>query len=268
VVIKDPELHHLIEKRSTRPALLGALLIGAGGVAWYLFLPESAKAVMASAAVLNIFMGLIFVLTLVVFLFLYLGPFRNPGWMSPGFAGALFVFGLAAFSIGEFVREAVRKPYIVYNVVLGNQIFPSEVPQLQRSGYLEGGIWTKAYMVEYYPQVIDNNGRIDRNRLSELPPADQIAVGHVLFQYHCNDCHAAKQGYSAAAPLVRGWTPEMIQSMTMRLHEHHFFMPHWAGTQEEAELLSVYLASIAPPRPTGMVLPTAAAGRERTRETN
>ena len=107
-------MRDMIGSRSARPALLGAIMITVGGLGWYYFLPESAKAALASAAVLNVLV--------VVDLrpddrrFLpacILGPYKNPGWLSPGFAIALFLFGLAAFSTGEFIREAVRKPYVV-----------------------------------------------------------------------------------------------------------------------------------------------------------
>ena len=41
-----------------------------------------------------------------------------------------------------------------------------------------------------------------------------------------------------------------------------FFMPPWAGTREEAQLLAAYLSSIAPPRPAGME-PGSIAGERR-----
>jgi mono/diheme cytochrome c family protein len=187
-----------------------------------------------------------------VFLLLYIGPYRNPGWLSPGFAGTLLLFGLAATSTGEFIREAVRKPYISYNVVLGNQILPEQVPELRDEGYLEGGTWTKAFVADRYPQAM-SDGRVDTARLLELPEEDQVVLGEVLFQHHCNDCHAVQQGYSAVAPLLRGHTHEMIRSMVMHLDRAHFFMPPWAGTEEEAELLTRYLEEVAPPRPEGMI---------------
>ena len=251
VVIKDREQHALIESRSTRPALLGALLILAGGIGWFILLPESARAVISSAAVLNILIVLIFALTVAVLILLYLGPYRNPGWLTTGFAAALMMFGLAAFSTGEFIREAVRKPYVVYNVVLANQIYPEEVPGLRQNGFLEGGIWTKALVVDQYPLLIDADGNIDERRMAGMDADDRIALGGVIFQYHCNDCHAIKDGYSAVGPLIRGWTPDMLKSMTMRLNEHHFFMPQWAGTEQEAELVAEYLASVAPPQAQG-----------------
>lgn len=249
--VKDPELSHLIESRSARPALWGAVLIVIGGAGWYVYLPESAKAALAAASVLNVLMVLIFVLTVAVFVMLYWGPYRNPRWLSPGFAILFFTFGLAAVTTGEYIREAVRKPYIVYNVVLGNQILADEVPRLRQSGYLEGGTWTKAFVSHHYPQVI-HEGKIAPSRFLTLPESDQLKLGEVLFQYHCNDCHAAGDGFSAVGQLIRGWTPEMVQQVVEHPEKAHFFMPPWAGTQEEAELLKKYLLSIAQPQPRGM----------------
>jgi len=249
--VKDPALRNLIESRSARPALWGAVLIVLGGVGWYIYLPESAKAALAAASVLNVLMVLIFVITVAVFVMLYLGPYRNPRWLSPGFAILFFAFGLAAVTTGEYIREAVRKPYVVYNVVTGNQILAEDIPRLRRTGYLEGGVWTKAFVSHQYPQVM-NEGKIDKARLLALPATDQVKLGEVLFQYHCNDCHAATKGYSAAGQMIRGWTPEMIRTVVEHLEKAHFFMPPWAGTPEEAELLTKYLMSIAPPHPSGM----------------
>ncbi|MCS7198496.1 MAG: cytochrome ubiquinol oxidase subunit I [Candidatus Bipolaricaulota bacterium] len=249
--IKEPKLRDLIASRSTLPALIGAVCIVIGGVGWYLFLPESAKAALAAASALNIMMVLIFAITVGVFALLYLGPYRNPGWMSPGFALVLFVMGLTVFSASEFVREAVRKPYVIYNVVYSNQILPEELPTLREKGYLEGGTWTSAWVRARYPQVT-NSPEIDERKLLELPEPAQRELGHLLFQYHCSSCHATREGYSAVGQLLRGWTPEMIKNLVQNPEKFHFFMPPWAGTPEEAELLTKYLTSIAPPRPGGM----------------
>lgn len=252
LTIKDARLRDMIGSRSARPALAGAIMVTIGGLAWYYFLPESAKAILAGVASLNILIVLIFVLTIITFFLLYFGPYRNPGWLSPGFAGALMLFGLAAFSTGEFIREAVRKPYVIYNVMLGNQILPEEIPTLRKHGYLESGIWTNAYTCKYFPEACGEN-IIQENRLMQLQPADRLRLGEVLFQYHCNDCHAGALGYSAAGPLLRGRSREQVRSLIDHL-DTYVFMPPWAGTTEEAEILTDYLMSIAPPRPGGMRL--------------
>ncbi len=208
ITIKDRRLHDLVARRSARPALLGAILVTAGGLGWYAFLPESSKAALESAAVLSMLTVLIFALTVAVFVLLYVGPYRNPGWLSPGFAATLTLLGVAAFSTGEFIREAVRKPYVVYNVVLGSQIYPDEVAELRQTGFLgnsdrssrEGGSWTRAF--------------------AQGPRTARGELGQALFMYHCNDCHATTAGYSAVAPLVRGWPRPRIVDLIEHLDAH------------------------------------------------
>ncbi len=287
VLRQEASLRELVARRSARPALLGAGLLVLGGVLWAAFLPESARAVIPAAAALNILMALALGITALVVLLVYFGPLKNPGWLSVGFAGTLWLLGLAGFSIGEFIREAVRKPYIIYNVVFGHQVLPEEVAKMQKQGFLESGLWTRAWMAAHYPGVFESAGstpgltatgsappsssppgsnpllapaaspavlptRIDEARLLRLPQADQVKVGQVLFMHHCNDCHAARDGYSAAGRLLQGMPKPMIIELVRNLHHHNFVMPPWTGTEEEAQVLAEYLSTITPPRPAGM----------------
>jgi len=253
LVIREERLREMISRRSIRPSLLGIVLGAAGGAGWYAMLPPSARAVMPTAAVLNVLIVLMAAMAVVIFAALYFGPHRNPSWLSPGFAAMMLIFGFGAVATGEFIREAVRKPYVVYNVVLGNQILPEEIPRLRQSGALAGGTWTRALVDDRHPGLI-RDGRLDAERLARLAHRDRLALGETLFQYQCNDCHAARDGYAAVAPLVRGRSPRMIQEMILRFEKTHFYMPPWSGTADEAGLLAEYLSAIAPPNPRGMRL--------------
>lgn len=248
---KPPELRLLIGRRSARPALLGSVLIAVGSALWLFCLPESARLALERAATLNIFVAMLFAITIIVFAMLYLGPHRNPAWITPGFGLLFLAFGFAAVTTGEFVREAVRKPYIIYNVVMSNQVLAAEIPQLRRAGLLESGPWTRAWLRESHPEVFDGD-QVDERRLLQLPPGDRLLVGEALFQHHCNDCHAVDRGLSAVASLVRGWRPEMIRDVVAHPERKQFWMPPWAGTPEEAALLAEWIESIQPPFPGGM----------------
>ncbi len=108
-------------------------------------------------------------------------------------------------------------------------------------------------MASRYPRAVAD-GAIDEARLLDLREADQVALGRVLFQYHCSQCHAATEGFSAVSHLTRGWTPEMVRLVVEQPDRLHFFMPPWSGTPEEAKLLASYLRSIQLPAPAGMDL--------------
>ncbi|OGL43235.1 MAG: hypothetical protein A2161_09575 [Candidatus Schekmanbacteria bacterium RBG_13_48_7] len=249
--VKNESLRNLIGKRSSRPALLGSLLIIFGSMGWFIFLPASSKAALSAASALNILMTLIIALTAVVFVMLYLGPYRNPGWVTPGFAILFLGFGFASMATGEFIREAVRKPYIVYNVVFSNQIYPEELQIYRDEGMLEKGHWLKSYVNVKYPKLL-NNGKINYNRIGGLPESDQIHLGKMLFLYSCNSCHSTDEGFAAVAYLTRGWTPDMVHSVAANPDKHQFFMPPWPGNNIETLLLTKYIESIKPEHPAGM----------------
>ncbi len=255
---RQDTLRRYIELRSIRPALLGSALVSLGGLWWYAVLPESAKAALHGAAVLNVLMIIVFALTIATFALLYLGPYRHPGWLSPGFAIVLLGLGFAALTTGEYIREAIRKPYVSYNVVLGNQILASDVRQTQADGFMESGVWTRAYLRRHYPRLLSTKPgepeRVDEAEALELPILDQVKLGALLYQYHCNDCHATTEGLSAAAHLTRGWDDQMLYLVARYPDKAHFFMPPWSGTDEEAQLLVEYLKSIQLPNPGGMYL--------------
>jgi mono/diheme cytochrome c family protein len=131
-------------------------------------------------------------------------------------------------------------------------VLPQETASIKNNGYLQSGTWTNAYVKENYPQAF-LDGRIQVDKLLELSREDRAAVGRVIFQHHCNDCHATTEGYSAVSGLLRGRTREQVRAIVNHL-DSVFFMPPWCGTPKEAELLTDYLMSIAPPRPDGMLV--------------
>jgi mono/diheme cytochrome c family protein len=256
---KDQPLRDLLGRRSSRPALLGSVLILIGGAYWYAVLPRPARAALEAASVLNVLVVLIFALSALVFVMLYFGPYRNPRWVTPGFAILFLILGLAATATGEYVREAVRKPFVVHRAVFSNGVYPEEVARLREGGYLEGGTWTKAYVAMRYPQLLDGAGRIDRTRFAALDEAAQSVLGRVIFQHQCNSCHSVT-GYSSIRALTRGWTPDVMRPVIENLDQMHFFMPPWQGTPEEADLLVKYLQQIRLPAPHG-ALPESRHGR-------
>lgn len=250
-----------VGRQSANWAMIGAALTIIGGFAWLLNLPASGEAALVGAAVLNVLMTIIFLLTAGVVIMMYFGPIRNPKWLTPGFTILFFGAGLAATGTGEFIREAVRKPYIVHNRVLGNQIRPDEIPQLRNTGYLNGGVWTRAYISHKFPQVMTTEGnepqsdtrigQIDGEKLLNLPAEDRRLIGQTIFMYHCNDCHAV-EGYSSVAQLTRGWNDDMIYNLVLNLDRFHYFMPPWSGTDAEALLLTEYIQEINHPYPAGL----------------
>jgi cytochrome bd-type quinol oxidase subunit 1 len=251
LTLPSDRLRELVQKRAGLPSFLGAAGIGLGGFLWFLLLPDSAGAVILTAPIITAFVVAVASLTVLILAMVYFASVKNPSWLNPGYAGLIFFLGLGAFTLGEFVREAVRKPYIVDRVVLGNQIFLQEIPKLRQEGYLQSGIWTRYYVAEKFPKLIEE-GKINYERFKELNSAERVALGQALFMYHCNDCHATSLGYSAVAPFLYGMTADKIKEFLLNLNEPYFYMPPWCGREEEAEVLAEYLATLAPRYPQNL----------------
>lgn len=257
----DPWLRDFLVKRTAKWVMWGAAFIILGGALWYFFLPTGGKAALEAASALNVMAALISAGTVLMFVMAYFGPYKNPGWVTQGFAILLFAGGLANVTMGEFIREAVRKPYIVDNLVLGNQIFKDQVPQLQKSGFLNGGVWTRYYVQTVAPDVVDSAGQIQADRLPNLEPEKRLMLGKVLYMYHCNNCHALDKGVSSVVSLTRGWTDDLMKISIIHLDRIHYFMPPWSGTIEEADLLAQYLNSIKLASPVAEQLRSTSEGR-------
>ncbi len=241
-------LCELVARRSARPAMVGTALIIVGGIGWYLTLPFSAKAALTGAAALNLMMMLIFVLTAVVFFVFYWSAYRQPICPTPAFAALFLIIGLIITGEAEFVREAVRKPYVIYGEVYSHNVYPSELTRLQKDGFLEGGVWTRHYVTQRFPELLDGQGKIDEAKISTLPQTQQVELGKMLFMYHCASCHSPR-GFSGMREALPGWKSDMLEDLILNMDRYHFFMPPWSGTREEATALRKYLETLATPHP-------------------
>jgi mono/diheme cytochrome c family protein len=195
-------------------------------------------------------------------------------------AGALLLFGFLGMAGGEWIREDLRKPFVIgyYMFVNGVRLpDPKEVPRppegvafaedryslnaLNRTGVLPVSLWHDVAA----PPAPD--AEIDDTTL-EL----QQAAGGEMFKLLCSQCHT-RNGYNAVLPLVKGKSVGALDGTLRRLarvtnHEGETIdwadwlkpgsrlrtwrnrrMPPFAGTDAERRALAVYLARLGGARP-------------------
>ena len=219
----DPNnpLFEKVIRRMARPLLFGIITITIS-VAWSCaLLSDNILVTLERSVFLNVLVALFFGISALVTLLIIFGPMLNPKSINFGFAVSIFVLSLTALSVIEFAREAVRKPWIVDHVVLGNQIYADEVAARQKDGFLQ-------------PSAL-------------LPvPTDKLERGGMLFMYHCNNCHALEHGMSAVGPLLYGESKERIAERIRHLNAPVLSMLPWCGTDEELDDLADFLISIRP----------------------
>ena len=221
----DPNnpLFEKVVRRMARPLLFGIITIIIG-VAWsFAVLSPTAFIVLERSVLMNVLVALFFGISGFVTLLIVFGPIMNPKSINLGFAVSLFVLSLTALATIEFTREAVRKPWIVDQVILGNQIYAHEVEVRQEKGFLQPSD----------PALL-------------VIPTEDLERGGMVFMYHCNNCHALDYGMSAVGPLLYGKSKERITETIRHLDVPVLSMPPWCGTEEELDLLVEFLLTIRP----------------------
>jgi mono/diheme cytochrome c family protein len=258
-------------------SLAGAVL-GAAATTGYPIAQRAAWWVIVAAAALT-------ALTLVLALA------RSRSYGRP-LAGALMLLGFVAMAGSEWVREDLRKPW-----VLGQYMFVNSV----RVPPAEGAPQPPAAFVERFGadrfslDAVSASGVLKASAWVRPVPEDLLAPadyaariehqGRELFRALCSSCHTV-DGYVAIRPLVRGKSAEALDGVLARLAlpvgssgaevawnaprlELKTWrgrrMPPFAGTAEERRMLAGYLAllggaspgSLSPPSSVG-ALPSGA----------
>jgi len=197
-------------------------------------------------------------------------------------AAALMLLGLVAMGGSEFVREDLRKPWVIDQYMFVNAVRVSAPPDapappaefvvrfgadrfsmeaLDTAGVLKSSVW-----VRHVPDDLLSPSAY---------PARAAHQGRELFRTLCAACHTV-DGYLAIRPLVRGKSPEALDGLIARLavpvdaagsatawNTPHLRlktwrsrrMPPFAGTGEERQLLAAYLALLGGASPSALTPP-------------
>ncbi len=206
--------------------LLPASLVLPLGGAWYIFqIPPLAREIsMGGSPAVMIFAGLSIALSGILFIFAFFGPFQRPQHFNLPFAFMLALIGLSVTGVTEWVREAVRKPYVIYGYMYSNGITRREEEAIRRDGALAPAKWVTTREVRE-----DNRQEVGRN----------------LYEIQCASCHTI-DGFNGMRFAVKGWRKEFIDFQLQHLSELKGFMPPFMGTEAERRALAAWLANLNP----------------------
>ena len=246
-VQKDQELKGRIVKWSARWIVPAFVLLPVFAL-WYIGnLPagvwESAQGKMPTASryanLILIFSAVTFVLSLLTLL----KPKKIP------LVFALLIFGSAFVTMWsfEFIREAIRKPYLIHNYLYVNSIFKEPVPgsagmslaEINQRGVLKTAKWVMN---------------------KEITEENRLGAGREIFRVECQSCHTI-DGYRSMRRIIqkRNWPYSTLVAQLGALDKmFNGVMPPFAGTEEEKGALAHFIVSLAP----GHVVGTATLNGE------
>jgi mono/diheme cytochrome c family protein len=121
----------------------------------------------------------------------------------------------------EWTREAARRPYVINEVMYSNSILKKDVADLNENGYLRTALW------------------VQNNEVSEDNLAD---AGQELFMHQCYSCHTVGGWNNDIVTATSSMSYRALVSYIGKIHEVRYFMPPFAGTEEESRALATYIA--------------------------
>ncbi|MBN1846748.1 MAG: cytochrome ubiquinol oxidase subunit I [Sedimentisphaerales bacterium] len=164
----------------------------------------------------------------------------------------LLALALMATGASEFVREGIRKPYLIWGHLYSNGIAKARLPSMQRQ--LEQDPGDAVGALRFTPWAVrpaeagwnyQTFARLDDQALRQLrsTPAGRIIRGRWLFNGQCLRCHSLA-GYNAIRPLVHRWSQDTLEQTLGRLDEIKLFMPPFVGNQNDRRDLALFLNSL------------------------
>lgn len=120
------------------------------------------------------------------------------------------IFALSWFGEYEWMRESIRKPYVITDFMYGNGIDLAKADTYQKEGLL--------------PNIKFRTGN----------------DGDDLFRRACRSCHTI-DGYKPLKPAFDGTDEHFIKQIILGTQVMHASMPQFLGTDEEAQKIASYL---------------------------
>jgi len=234
-VVKNvkPHVREGLTRLGYRLILLSGLSLPVGVWA-FLVLPERSKVFLWGGAAV-MFMFMMFGITIFIGLVAVAAVALRRRDFAPTIyeAGLVVLFALISYGSFEFVREGVRKPYVIEKFMYSTGVTSKEaeavdnvanVSRLRKEGVLSAA-----------PYAIPPG-----KTAGELAPLEK---GRAVFVAACASCHSLN-GYLPLRPYVRGWSDGNLRYLLDNMSTLKPMMPPFPGTDDEKAALVIYLKSL------------------------
>jgi len=157
----------------------------------------------------------------------------------------LLAMGIATTFTAEFVREGIRKPYIIYPVLYSNGIWTADLAEWQRRAAALGSVLAvdRLYLGTPRERVL---GAWQVPATAALPELSATERGEYLYRAQCMICHT-REGFNRLDHLTRAWSDtDYAAGVVRNLHLSKPFMPPFVGTERDIADLVAYLRTLNP----------------------
>ncbi|MFH1351550.1 MAG: cytochrome ubiquinol oxidase subunit I [Pseudomonadota bacterium] len=147
---------------------------------------------------------------------------RMPSAIKRSLAFLLLIGGLLYMGSFEWIREASRRPYIIYDYMYSNAVLKSQMDEINEKGFLRKAKWVKT-------KIIDHE--------------NFMAVGEEIFNLQCLSCHTVGGFVNDILPRTAKFAHFGMDAMLNGLGKINDYMPPFMGTVKEREAVASYIVN-------------------------
>jgi cytochrome bd-type quinol oxidase subunit 1 len=146
---------------------------------------------------------------------------KSPASIRLPLALVVLLTGWGIIGSFEFVREAARKPYLIYGHTYSNGIRVGVEEATSAQGYLATAKWA---------------------RIREVTAENKLEAGAELYQQQCASCHSIGGPMNNIKPWAASLTSTGMTALIGSLNKMNPAMPPFIGNQAEKEALAAYVS--------------------------
>lgn len=161
----------------------------------------------------------------------------KPRLMRKPVIAILVFFAFSLMASGEYLREFVRKPWVINGYIYANGLRTSAVAPFQNDGFSKEVKFTSS------------------------DARSGLAYGHDLFIAQCGSCHTVS-GYRSMTKRTQGWDATFGKDILAHIQMLRGAMPPFAGNEADRAALGQYIASLNPSIDYSKVSDRLAGGKQ------
>lgn len=220
--LKDRTLRTEIQKYAAIWVWLPSLLLAPAVYGYLHTVPQAHRDLLHLNPYLRGFVLAMVVASALLVLLSFAVAWLKPSWVTTPLAGLLMLLAFGAFGATEWIREDLRKPFIIVGTTWANQIPVHQEAHIRDVGILASSLWVT-----------------DR----AITPENRLRAGEEVFRISCGSCHRPYRGFNAVTPKLSGLDVTFVGGLVRGTDLMRGGMPPFLGTPEEATAVAAYLCA-------------------------
>ncbi|MEZ4525632.1 MAG: cytochrome ubiquinol oxidase subunit I [Desulfobacterales bacterium] len=221
VRIKDEDFRETMLRYCSKWLIVPLLFLLPAGLWYVLALPADQKRMILEHSPETVrFLRIFLQISPIIFVIGLLMARKMPLYMKKALTVILVVIGLGYMGSFEWIREAGRRPWLIYGYLYSNGLKAADLEKIRERGALQSAAWAQH---------------------REISEENEIQAGREVFQFLCSSCHSVRGPMNDIVPLTADLTAFGMESLLDSMGKISSYMPPFMGNDAEKKALAAYL---------------------------